>query len=417
MFENSAVTRAPGLPVRNEFPVFSRYREKPLAYLDTAASSQKPRAVIDRLSSYLSEEHANIHRGAYALSARATELYDQARKKVAAFLGAKSERSIVFTRGSTESINLVAHALENYFNPGDAILLTLLEHHSNIVPWQLLAQRRGIRVIFSDIRDNGLLDMDDFRSKLAQFKPRFVAVTQTANSLGTVTPLAEIIAISQQAGARVLVDAAQSAAHQKIDVAGLNCDFLVFSGHKLYGPTGCGVLYAREDMFSQMEPFQGGGDMIERVTVNGSTWAPYPQKFEAGTPAIAEAIALGTALDFITSIGIERIREHEQRLTERAWELFKTEGDIVLYGPGPEQGQQSSIIAFNLRGVHGHDLSTIADEKFNVQFRSGHHCAQPALDRLRISSCARISFGVYSDLQDVEALLSACKYARRIFNS
>ena len=405
----------PGLAARAEFPIFSLHHDKPLAYLDTAASSQKPAAVIDRLTVYLGTENANIHRGAYALSARATEHYEEVRRKAAAFLGAESERCIVFTRGSTEGINLVSRAFEGYFEPGDAVLLTLLEHHSNIVPWQLLAQRRGLKVVFADIHDNGLLNMQDFRRKLLASKAKLVAVTQLANSLGVVTPLSEIIELSHQHGAKVLVDAAQSAAHMSVSVQALNCDFLVFSGHKIYGPTGCGVLYAKEELLSRMEPFQGGGEMIERVTVDGSSWAPYPRKFEAGTPAIAEVIALGTALDFVSAVGLSRIAEHERSLTEHAWERLKGENDVELYGPGPQNGLQSAIVSFNLKGVHGHDLATIADEKFNVQFRSGHHCAQPALKRLGLNSSARISFGIYSDIQDLDALLAALRHARKIF--
>ncbi len=402
-----------GRALRGEFPVF-RPEERHRAYLDTAASSQKPRCVIERLSTYLSFEHANIHRGAYALSAHATELYDQARGKVGNFLGAKNPRSIIFTRGTTESINLVAHAFERFFAAGDTILLSLLEHHSNIVPWQLLAQRKGLQLAFVDVLPSGELNRDDLSKKLKTLKPKLLAITHISNALGTVVPVAEIIAEAHEQGCKVLVDAAQSVAHYNLRVEELDADFLAFSGHKLYGPTGIGVLYGKLKLLSEMDPFLGGGDMIRSVAVTGSTWAEPPERFEAGTPPIAEAIALGTAIDFISELGLGRIKEHEDVLTQQAFERLSHEPGVTLYGPMTVGRDQASIISFNVKGVHAHDFSTVADS-FNVQLRAGHHCAMPLLQHLKIGTSARISFGVYSCKEDIDPLLDAIRHAQKMF--
>ena len=403
--------------MRGHFPIFTAAAgaKGHLAYLDSAASAQKPQVVIDRLSQYLSTQHANIHRGAYALSARATELYEAARTQVAKLLNLTTSRGVIFTRGTTESINLVSRSLEHWLQPGEGVLLSVLEHHSNIVPWQLLAQRRGIKIAFLHAAKNAAFDLNGYQHKLASFRPKLVAMTHIANSTGTVFPIAQVVAEAHRVGARVLIDAAQSVAHCPLDMPGLGADFMAFSGHKMYGPTGVGVLACREEMYEFMEPFQGGGDMISTVSVEGSTWAEPPQKFEAGTPAIAEVIALGTAVEFLQSIGLSVIEEYERQLFEEAFEQLRAEPGVTLYGPGPAGRAQASILSFTVKGVHPHDLATIADS-YNVQIRAGHHCAQPAMRHLGVPSTARASLGVYSCRQDIEALLQAIRHARKLFS-
>lgn len=405
----------PGLAIRGEFPMFSRLKTH---YLDSAASTQKPSRVIERLSNYLSFEHANIHRGAYFLSAEATDNYDRAKVKVSRFINAESERCLVYTRGTTEGVNLVANAYEDNLKEGDSILITLLEHHSNIVPWQMLASRKKLNLHYANITEHAELDRADFQKQLKEHKPKLVSFTHVANSFGSVYPVAEMVREAQEVGAKVFIDAAQSIQHAKIDVQKLGVDFLAFSGHKIYGPTGIGILYVKPEIQPMLKPYQGGGDMIANVTVQGSEWAEFPQKFEAGTPAIAEAIALGEAIDFLEAVGMDSIIEHEQKLFEKAFDLIAKQPDITVYGPavkhGPAAGKQASIIPFNLKGVHAHDLSTIADT-FNVQIRAGHHCAIPALTRLGIPSSARASIGIYSDISDFEALVESFKRAKMMF--
>ncbi|MBN8549980.1 MAG: SufS family cysteine desulfurase [Deltaproteobacteria bacterium] len=405
----------PGAEARKEFPIFSRHWQRRLSYLDTAASSQKPSCVIDRLTCFYSEEHSNIHRGAYSLSAEATLRYEEARNAIAKLLSARDARSIVFTRGTTEGINLVAHSYEKFLKQGDSILLTLLEHHSNIVPWQLLAARKGLQIVFAEVTDAGELRLDDLEKKITQYRPKLIACTQLSNALGTLVPVEHIIACGHAVGAKVLVDAAQSIAHSSIDVGAMDADFLVFSGHKLYGPTGIGVLYAKPELLEAMDPFLGGGDMIREVTTSGSTWADIPSKFEAGTPPIAEAVALGTAVEFIRSIGLDSIKAYEAALFQKAFDLLSREPGVTLYGPITKQGAQASILSFNVKNTHAHDLSTVADT-FNVQLRAGHHCAMPLLQRLGIGSSARISLGVYSTEDDFPPLLEAIRHARDLFS-
>lgn len=404
-----------GVPIRAEFPIFAAgAKARPLAYLDTAASAQKPHGVIDRMSRYLSTQHANIHRGAYTLSAEATRMYDEARLCVARFIGAKDAREVIFTRGTTESINLVAHAYEKFLSAGDVVLLTVLEHHSNIVPWQLLAQRKQVRLEFVGITAQGEIDRADYENKVKTLRPKLVAMTHVSNALGTIVPIEEFALIAREAGAKVLVDAAQSAPHSVLNVTKLGIDFLAFSGHKLYGPTGIGVLFGRYSILEAMDPFMGGGDMIRSVAEQGSTWAEPPSKFEAGTPAIAEAIALGTAIEFIKAVGLEPIHHHEQKLFEFGLEKLRAESGVSVYGPAVHSKPQASILSFNVNGVHAHDLSTVADE-FNVQIRAGHHCAMPLLKRLGIQSSARASLGMYSCRDDFEQLIEAIRRAKKLF--
>lgn len=403
----------PGESVRALFPFFS---EGPGgSYLDSAATTQKPKVVLDELLRVLVHHNANVHRGAYRLSAEASELYDKSRAKLARMIGAASESSIVFVRGATEAINLVAYGAEHLFNPGDTILLTLLEHHSNIVPWQLLAKRRGLKIAFAEITDDGRLDMNDFREKVSSLKPKLVAVTQLANSLGTVTPIAEAVSLAQQAGAQVLVDGAQGVTHLGVDVQALGCDYYVFSGHKMYGPTGIGVLYGRPDRLEALQPFQGGGDMISYVSVEGSGWAEVPQRFEAGTPAFPEAIALGAAADFLGSFDRSEIVSHESALVDEAVELLRGEQGVVLHGPASRGEKQLAVVSFSIDCVHPHDFATIADTH-NIQVRAGNHCAMPTLRRLGLQATVRLSFGLYSSSKDLVAVRDAIREARRLFS-
>jgi cysteine desulfurase/selenocysteine lyase len=411
--DSSTEILRPGEAVRPLFPFFT---EGPGGcYLDSAATTQKPAVVIDSLRDALVNHNANVHRGAYRLSAHATELYDEARRKIAKYIGASSERSIVFVRGATEAINLVAYGTEQLFQPGDTILLSLLEHHSNIVPWQMLAKRRNLKVAFTEITPSGELDMVDYRTKLASLKPKLVAITQLANSLGTVTPIAEVVAQARTAGAMTLVDGAQGVTHLGVDVEALGCDFYVFSGHKMYGPTGIGVLYGRSERLEEMQPFQGGGDMISYVSVEGSGWAEVPQRFEAGTPAFPEAIALGAAVDFLARFSRREVNAHEEELVQYAIDTLKGEKGVTLHGPALSGGRQTSLCSFSIDTVHPHDFATIADT-FNVQVRAGNHCAMPTLRKLGVQATARMSFGVYSCKADIVSVVTAIREARRIFD-
>ena len=406
---------APGASIRAQFPIFAAPGDRRLVYLDTAASSQKPAVVIDRLTHYLSNEHANIHRGAYRLSAEATNNYELARARVAGLVRAGDEFSVVFTRSTTESINLVAYGIEHLLSEGDVILLTLLEHHSNIVPWQLLAKRKRLKIIFADMEDDGSLNIEDFKIKLAKHRPKLVGMTHVSNAFGSVLPIESLIPLAKEAGSMVLVDAAQSIPHMPVSAASLGADFYAFSAHKVYGPTGIGILVGRTSLLELMEPFQGGGGMIRKVEQQESSWAEVPHKYEAGTPPIGEAIATGTAMEFLENIGYQAIEEHDTRLFNLAFEKLVKEKGVTVYGPATSGTEQSSIVAFNVDNVHPHDLASIADQ-FNVQFRAGHHCAMPALARLGLQSTARISFGVYSVEDDVTELIEALRHARKIFN-
>ena len=403
----------PGKGARELFPFFT---EGPGGcYLDSAATTQKPRQVLDTLRDVLINHNANVHRGAYRLSAVATEMYDEARRKIARYIGASSERSIVFTRGATEAVNLVAYGSELLFQAGDVILLTLLEHHSNIVPWQMLAKRRGLTIAFTEITPDGQLDMSDYKAKLSSLKPKLVACTQLANSLGTITPIAEVVQLAKAAGAMTLVDGAQGVVHLGVNVEELGCDFYVFSGHKMYGPTGIGALYGRPEQLERLQPFQGGGDMISYVSVEGSGWADVPQRFEAGTPAFPEAIALGAAVDFLSRFNRQEINRHEIELVQSAIDLLKGEQGVILHGPGVNGGAQTSVCSFSIDTVHPHDFATIADTH-NVQIRAGNHCAMPTLRKLGVPGTVRMSFGIYSCASDFEAVVSAVREARKMFS-
>lgn len=402
----------PGQSIKKLFPFFTD--SQGISYLDSAATTQKPTAVIESLCDSMSFLNANVHRGAYHLSALASERYLNARKEIAEYIGAASWENLIFVRGATEGINAIARGYEHLLNPGDVILLSLLEHHSNIVPWQMLASRKGALVKFVGITSDGSLDIDDFKAKVSQFSPKIVAITQLANSIGTVTPIKELVEVGRAAGARVVVDGSQGVVHLGVDVDKLGCDFYVFSGHKMYGPTGVGVLYGRRERLEELEPFQGGGDMISFVTVDGFGLADIPQRFEAGTPAFHEAIALGAAVKFLRQFPAELIKKHEAELMQKGWEMLCAEDGVRVYGPGPEGGLQAGAISFEIEGVHPHDFATIADS-VNVQVRAGNHCAMPTLAALGVSATIRASFGLYSTEDDLQRLQTAIRKARKMF--
>ena len=408
-----------GEKIREEFPIFSGADERVKHYLDSAATSQKPKVVIDRVSRFLSLENSNIHRGAYALSGLATEMYEEARRVVGRFINASDPSSIIFTKGTTDGINLVAQALAPLLK-GRTILLSTLEHHSNIVPWQIVASRVGATIEWVSIQPDGTLSSEEFKRKIKTLSPALVAITQLSNALGTPVSVKEIAAAAHSVGSLVLVDGAQSVAHQVVDVQALDCDFLVFSGHKLYGPTGIGVLYGKRALLEELEPVQGGGGMISFVTKTGSTWASLPQKFEAGTPPIAEAIGLAEAITFIERLGIERISNYEDELLVEGVSLLRKIPGVQLLGPASRSdfkvGEQRGIISFTLNGIHPHDFATIADG-FKVQIRAGHHCAMPLMEELSVTATCRASIGMYSTRGDFLALCDAIAYAQKKFGA
>jgi cysteine desulfurase/selenocysteine lyase len=398
--------------VRAEFPILAaRVHGRPLVYLDNAATTQKPQAVIDSLTRYYSAENANIHRGVHYLSQLATDAYEGARGKVARFLNAASPREIVFVRGTTEGINLVAQSFARLVvRPGDEILITGMEHHANIVPWQLLGEQTGAVLRVVPLTDAGELDLAAFERLLGE-RTRLVSVVHLSNALGTVNPVRRIIAAAHGRGIPVLVDGAQSAPHLAVDVQALDCDFFVFSGHKLFGPTGIGVLYGRESLLDRMPPWQGGGDMISSVTFARSTWAAVPAKFEAGTPHIAGAIGLGAAIDWLSAIGLGAVTAHEDDLLRYATAEVGRVPGVTLIGTARER---ASILSFALDGVHAHDIGQVLDLE-GVAIRAGHHCAQPVMERYGVAATARASFALYNTRTEVDALVDGLKQVRRVF--
>ncbi len=402
------------LAPRSDFPILARQiNGKPLAFLDSAASSQKPIAVLEAMDHFTTTSYANIHRGAYTLSEEATRAYERARKTVAKFINARSAREVIFTRNATESINLVARTwVDANLRSGDVILATEMEHHSNIVPWQLAAARIGATVAYAPVTDGGELDMEAYERLLEQHTPRLVAVTQMSNVLGTLPSVTEIVAKAHAAGALVLVDGAQSVPHLPVDVRALDCDFLAFSGHKMLGPTGIGVLWARAEILEAMPPFLGGGDMIREVTLKGSTWNDLPWKFEAGTPAITEAIGLGAAVGYLSALGMERVHTHEAALTAYAMERLAAIPGLTIYGPPADR--RGGVVSFTLGDIHAHDLATLLDGE-GVAIRAGHHCAQPLMERYRIPATARASFYVYTTSAEIDTLTEALERARAVF--
>jgi len=404
-----------GTARRADFPVFERLTStgNRLVYLDAAASAPKPAVVVEAMRDAYSHHYANVHRGIYELSEDATGRFEAARRKVAAFLNAPSEREIVFVRNATEAINLVAYSWgRTNLRAGDTMVTTQLEHHANIVPWQQLTREVGAELRYVAITDDGRLDLEDL-DRLLETRPRLVAVAAVSNALGTINPVREITQRAHAAGALVLVDAAQAAPHMPIDVQDIGCDFLAISGHKMLGPSGIGVLWARRELLEAMPPFLTGGNMIIRVTMEGAEWNEVPQKFEAGTPAIVEAIGLGAAIDYLTDIGMPNVREHERYLFQHAWAALGEIPDVRRFGPD-DPDIHAGVISFVLDAVHPHDMATILDHH-GVAVRAGHHCAQPVMQRYDIPATTRASFYVYNDLDDVEALADAVRAAVTLF--
>lgn len=398
--------------IREDFPILrQRIRGHPLVYLDNAATSQKPQVVIDAVTRFYTAENANIHRGVHYLSERASVAYDEAREKVARFLNARSSREIIFTRGTTEAINLVAQSYgRTHLRPGDDIVITAMEHHSNIVPWQLTCEQTGATLRAVPINDAGELDVDAFEALLGD-RTRLVAVVHLSNALGTINPIKRLVALAHARGIPVLVDGAQAAPHLQVDVQDLDCDFFAFSGHKVFGPTGVGVLYGRESLLERMPPYQGGGDMIATVTLQRSTWAPLPAKFEAGTPMIAQVIGLGAAIDYVAGVGLDAIGVWEQDLLEYATDQVGRIEGIRFIGTAREK---ASVLGFVLEGVHPHDIGTVLDDA-GVAIRAGHHCAQLVMERFGIPATARASFAFYNTRAEVDALVRGLLTVKKMF--
>jgi len=398
--------------IREEFPILrQRVHGKPLVYLDNAATTQKPQAVIDRLVRYYTEENANIHRGVHVLSVRATDAYDAARETVRRFLNAADAREIVFVRGATEGINLVAQAWgRTHVGAGDEIVISEMEHHSNIVPWQMLCEEKGAQLRVIPITDAGELRLDEYE-RLLNDRTRIVSVTHVSNALGTMNPVAEIVRLAHDRGIPVLVDGAQAVAHMPVDVQSLKSDFYVFSGHKVFGPTGIGVLYGRMALLDAMPPYQGGGDMIRSVTFERTLYNVVPHKFEAGTPNIAGAVGLAQALDYVTALGLDRVAAHEHGLLAYGTEALLRIPGLRLTGTAREK---AGILAFVLEDVHPHDIGTILDRD-GVAIRAGHHCCQPLMARLGVPATARASVALYNTREDIDALVGALKTVREVF--
>ena len=399
--------------VWRDFPILAReVHGRPLVFLDSAASSQRPRSVIEAVDAYERLHHANVHRGVHQLSQEATAMFEHARERVRGFVNAASTREVIFTRGTTEAINLVAQSwARNQLRRGDEILLTALEHHANIVPWQLVAGQTGAVIKVAPMDRRGVVALDDVAAKLTD-RTRIVACAHVSNALGTVLPVREITRLAHARGARVLIDGAQAIPHQRVDLAELGCDFYAFSAHKMYGPTGIGVLVGREALLDSMPPWQGGGDMILTVSFEKTTYNELPFKFEAGTPNISGAVGLAAAIDYIESLGIDRIHAHEQRLLEDATRKLLRVPGLEIIGTAPDK---AAVISFTLDGIHPHDLGTILDAE-GVAVRTGHHCAMPVMEFFNVPATARASFACYSRESDIDALTRALARAREVFS-
>jgi len=399
--------------IRKDFPILKRkIHGKRLVYLDNAATTQRPKSVIDATVDYYSNHNANPHRGVHQLSVEATEAFEGARSKVASFIKASTEE-VIFTKGTTESINLVRYGWgPTHIRKGDLIVLTMMEHHSNIVPWQLLARQVGARIEYVSLTEDGKLNMSHFEALMDQ-SPSLVAFTHCSNVLGTVNDAAKLAALAKRAGATTVVDAAQSAPHMPVDVGQIGCDFFAFSGHKMLGPTGIGVLYGKKSVLETTEPFEAGGDMIKEVHTTGATWNDLPYKFEAGTQNSAGAVGLGAAVDYLTAIGMERVRDHEETVSAYALEQMGKFPGITVYGPRDAR-ERGGVVSFNMGDIHPHDMASILDEE-GVAIRSGHHCAQPLMDLLNVPAMSRASFYIYNSFDDVDALMQALSKARNVF--
>ena len=398
--------------IRGDFPILSEeVHGKPLVYLDNGASAQKPSAVIDQISKTYETGYANVHRGVHYMSQIATDAMEDARRKAQMFLNAADEKEIIFVRGATEGINLVASSWGRAnLQEGDEIILSVLEHHSNIVPWQIVAEQTGAVIKVVPIDDAGIFLMDEYEKLLSE-KTKMVAVTHVSNALGTIVPVEDVIRLAREKEAFILLDGCQAAPHLPVDVQALDVDFYVFSGHKLYGPNGIGVLYGKEALLDAMPPYQGGGEMIDRVTFEKTTYAELPFKFEAGTPHISGIIALGSAIDYLNGIGFDAIAEHEHGLLEYATERLTEMNSIEIVGTAPEK---AAILSFNIQDVHPHDVGTILDHD-GIAVRTGHHCAQPVMDRFDVAATVRASFGLYNTKSEVDALVEGIKRVQEMF--
>ena len=408
---NNALNEFDVEAIRNDFSILKQETDPSLIYLDSAATSQTPDPVIEAMDAYYRTYNSNIHRGIYRISEEATAKYEEARQRIGRFINARRSSQIIFTRNTTESINLVAYSWGSAnLQEGDEILVTVMEHHSNLLPWQLLSQRTGAKMRFIEITDEGVLQLEDLDSLLTE-RTKLVAMTHVSNVLGTINPVQELTAAAHAVGAKVLIDGAQSVPHFDVDVRELDCDFLAFSGHKMCGPTGIGVLYGKSDLLEEMPPFLGGGSMIRAVQRESSTYADVPAKFEAGTPAIAEAIGLAAAVDYLNKVGLEAIFVHEHELLEYAHQKLSEIEGITIYGPKPRQ--KTGAITFNLEGIHPHDLAGVLDT-VGVAVRAGHHCAQPLMQKFGVIATARASFYLYNKLDEIDSLYEGLLKAQRM---
>ena len=399
---------------RVDFPILQRVlpNGKPLVYLDNAATTQKPLAVIAAMDDYYRQYNANVHRGVHTLSEEATAAFEAARETVRRFINAPGHRNVIFTRGATEGANLVVSSWGRAnLKPGDEVLITQMEHHANIVPWHILQEQIGFTLRYIPVTDEGLLDLSRLDTLLTE-RTKMLAFVHASNVVGTINPVATLVKAAHAVGAKVMLDAAQSVPHMRVDVQALDVDFLFFSGHKLCGPTGSGVLYGKRELLDAMPPYMGGGDMIREVRMSGSKWNDLPYKFEAGTPSIAEGIGLGAAIAYLEEIGIEQVHAHEQMLVRYAWERLSPIEGLRILGPGPDQ--RGGLLAFTLEGVHPHDISAVLDRE-GIAVRAGHHCAQPLHDRFDIAASARASFYLYNMLEEVDQLAAALEKAASIF--
>lgn len=399
--------------IRQDFAILDQVvNDEPLVYLDNAATTQKPQVVLDALMSYYHEDNANVHRGVHTLAERATAAYEASREKFCQFINAKSTKEVLFTRGTTTGLNWVGRFAEQVLEPGDEVVISIMEHHSNIIPWQEACKKAGAKLVYAYLKD-GQLDMEDLANKISE-KTKFVSLAQVSNVLGCINPVKEIAKLAHQVGAYMVVDGAQSAPHMAIDVQDLDCDFFTLSGHKMLGPTGIGVLYGKEEILNQMNPIEFGGEMIDFVYEQEATWKELPWKFEAGTPNIAGAIALGAAVDYLSNLGMENVHAYEQELVDYVLPKLQAIEGLTVYGP-EDPSQHAGVIAFNIDGLHPHDVATALDYE-GVAVRAGHHCAQPLINHLGISSAARASFYIYNTKEDCDKLVEAILATKEFFN-
>ena len=399
--------------IRQDFAILDQVvNDEPLVYLDNAATTQKPQVVLDALMAYYHEDNANVHRGVHTLAERATAAYEASREKLRQFINAKSTKEVLFTRGTTTGLNWVGRFAEQVLEPGDEVVISIMEHHSNIIPWQEACKKTGAKLVYAYLKD-GQLDMEDLANKITE-KTKFVSLAQVSNVLGCINPVKEIAKLAHQVGAYMVVDGAQSAPHMAIDVQDLDCDFFTLSGHKMLGPTGIGVLYSKEEILNQMNPIEFGGEMIDFVYEQEATWKELPWKFEAGTPNIAGAIALGDAVDYLSNLGMENVHAYEQELVDYVLPKLQAIEGLTVYGP-EDPSHHAGVIAFNIDGLHPHDVATALDYE-GVAVRAGHHCAQPLINHLGISSAARASFYIYNTKEDCDKLVEAILATKEFFN-